>query len=92
MYAPKFPKKQTEGFFVLVSRQGNGELLALKRVAWPTNGPRKKVAKVRISLLENTVASKLQVLTMSDGYIRLEWELSEVVIPPAPQPDVVTKS
>jgi hypothetical protein len=50
------------------------------------------VAKVRISLLENTVASKLQVLTMSDGYIRLEWELSEVVIPPAPQPDVVTKS
>ncbi|RDK40792.1 Sec63-domain-containing protein [Aspergillus phoenicis ATCC 13157] len=42
IYAPRFPKPQTEGFFMLVysgaSSDGkNGELLALKRVSWPSS-------------------------------------------------------
>jgi antiviral helicase SLH1 len=91
MYAPKFPKKQTEGFFVLVYKQGTDDLLALKRVTWSAGGKGKQTAKLTISLLQSTVASTVQILVMSDGYIGLEWELSEVIIPPAPQPDVIEK-
>ena len=40
IYAPRFPKPQTEGFFLLVCTAlpggGNGELVALKRVSWPS--------------------------------------------------------
>lgn len=39
IFAPRFPKPQTEGFFLLVCLSGpdgkNGDLLALKRVSWP---------------------------------------------------------
>ncbi|OJJ88636.1 RNA helicase SLH1 [Aspergillus glaucus CBS 516.65] len=39
IYAPKFPKPQTEGYFLIVSTATpngkDGELLALKRVSWP---------------------------------------------------------
>lgn len=46
VYAPRYPKPQTEGFIVLVTaaRKGKkgegdeGELLGLKRVSWPLNG------------------------------------------------------
>jgi antiviral helicase SLH1 len=41
VYAPRFPKPQTEGYFLIVcsaSADGkDGELLALKRVSWPAN-------------------------------------------------------
>ncbi|KAA8650269.1 RNA helicase SLH1 [Aspergillus tanneri] len=40
IYAPRFPKPQTEGFFLIVctaTPEGkDGELLALKRVSWPS--------------------------------------------------------
>lgn len=39
IFAPRFPKPQTEGFFLLVCLSGpdgkDGDLLALKRVSWP---------------------------------------------------------
>ncbi|CAG7963292.1 unnamed protein product [Penicillium nalgiovense] len=39
VYAPRFPKPQTEGFFLIVcsalSNGMDGELLGLKRVSWP---------------------------------------------------------
>lgn len=34
IYAPHFPKAQTEGFFLLVTSAVNGELVALKRMSW----------------------------------------------------------
>ena len=42
IYAPRFPKPQTEGFFLIVtyaSRDGDGsdgDLIALKRISWPS--------------------------------------------------------
>lgn len=40
IYAPRFPKPQTEGFFLLVCTanpdSSDGDLLALKRVSWPS--------------------------------------------------------
>lgn len=35
VYAPKFPKPQSEGFFVVVADVAKDEMLALKRVNWP---------------------------------------------------------
>jgi len=35
MYAPRFPKPQSEGFFIVASDAETHELVALKRVAWP---------------------------------------------------------
>lgn len=34
IYAPRYPKPQTEGFFLVVSDMGTGDILALKRVSW----------------------------------------------------------
>ncbi|KAF1953482.1 Sec63-domain-containing protein [Byssothecium circinans] len=39
IYAPRYPKPQTEGFFVILSYAGSDEILALKRVGW--NDPTK---------------------------------------------------
>ncbi|KAF2457723.1 Sec63 Brl domain-containing protein [Lineolata rhizophorae] len=36
MYAPRFPKPQTEGFFVIVTDAASGDVVGLKRVSWPT--------------------------------------------------------
>jgi antiviral helicase SLH1 len=35
IYAPRYPKPQTEGFFAIVSYSGSDEIIALKRVNWP---------------------------------------------------------
>ena len=39
VYAPRFPKPQTEGYFLIVTHAApdgtDGELIALKRVSWP---------------------------------------------------------
>lgn len=36
IYAPRYPKPQTEGFFLVVHDAGNGEIYAMKRVSWPS--------------------------------------------------------
>ena len=36
IYAPKYPKPQSEGFFVVVADVAKDEVLALKRVNWPS--------------------------------------------------------
>ena len=35
VWAPRFPKPQTEGFFVIVADEKRDEVIALKRVGWP---------------------------------------------------------
>jgi antiviral helicase SLH1 len=34
VWAPRFPKPQSEGFFIIITEQGADEVLALKRVSW----------------------------------------------------------
>jgi antiviral helicase SLH1 len=34
IFAPRYPKPQTEGFFVILSYSGTDEIIALKRVGW----------------------------------------------------------
>jgi antiviral helicase SLH1 len=72
MYAPKFPKKQTERFFLLVSKQGTNELIALKRIGWPSGIRGKPTVKTTVSLPLNMAKSIVEVSVVSDGYIGLE--------------------
>jgi antiviral helicase SLH1 len=89
MYAPAFPKPQTEGFFLLVSRTGTDELIALKRVNWPSvqNRGRGSQWSVRssVKMPQDVQEGKVDVRVVSDGYIGLEWWVEEVEIPAAPR-------
>src|SRR6202035_3355249 len=89
IYAPKFPKPQTEGYFVLVAEMERpDEIIALKRANWPSpqqrNGGRQSgylESTVRIKLEESTVERKISVLVMSDAYPGMEWKVDHVLVP-----------
>ncbi|KAK4933814.1 hypothetical protein LTR28_011217 [Elasticomyces elasticus] len=91
MYAPRFPKPQTEGFFVIVSDPAKDEIVALKRVGWPSRegmkGPDrgKPTARASIKLPESHVERKLDVVVISDGYIDTRWKIEGVEIPKPPE-------
>ncbi|KAI9167056.1 putative helicase mug81 [Paramyrothecium foliicola] len=102
IYAPKFPKAQTESWFVVVADPAKDEVLAVKRVGWSTAGRKKKLeqgqtpsARTVIKLPEaaSGQARKLDVLVVSDAYIGLEHRLRDVDIPapPSVDNDVVSK-
>ncbi|KAK8192746.1 putative steryl acetyl hydrolase mug81 [Zalaria obscura] len=94
MYAPRYPKPQTEGFFVIVSDPKTDEVVALKRVSWPTvdNGrgghSNKPTARAKIRLPPSENERLVEVTVVSDGYVGMEWKTAEVEIP-APPPEVV---
>lgn len=87
IYAPKFPKPQTEGYFVLVSPAGgNGDnILALKRANWPSNqglGSRPKLSStVQMKIEPMEQVQKVDVLVMSDAYPGMEWTLKGIEVP-----------
>ncbi|MBE7180659.1 MAG: hypothetical protein INR71_05515, partial [Terriglobus roseus] len=90
MYAPRYPKPQTEGFFVLVSDAGSGDVLALKRVGWAGAGDgrrgesAKPSARASVKIQPAAEVRKVNVAVVSDGYIGMEWNISGVEIPAAP--------
>jgi len=76
IHAPKFPKPQTEGWFVLLGDSRKDELYALKRVGWPTRGGAgggKPSVKFSLGLPEGGVLEGLDatLIVMSDGYLGL---------------------
>ncbi|KAF2761199.1 Sec63-domain-containing protein [Pseudovirgaria hyperparasitica] len=86
IFAPRYPKPQSEGFFVLISLAGTDEIVALKRVGWNVADPRKAgkggqsarpgmktMAKLRLP--ESEVARKMDVSVVSDGYVGMSWKL-----------------
>jgi antiviral helicase SLH1 len=96
IYAPKYPKPQTEGWFVIICDKAKGEIIAVKRVGW-SQGPGRSVnagtrptAKTIIKLPEpdkNGNGRKVDVLVISDGYIGMEYEVLGVDIPALPKVD-----
>src|SRR4051794_27632945 len=38
MYAPRFPKPQSEGWFVVLCKKGADEVVGIKRVGWSAGG------------------------------------------------------
>lgn len=93
MYAPNFPKPQSEGFFVLVADVAKDEVIAVKRVGWTSAVKRKlepnakPTARAVIKLPESSEMRKVDVIVVSDGYVGLEHRVEGVEIPAPPMVD-----
>lgn len=89
IYAPHFPKPQTEGYFVLVAeKEKPDDIIALKRANWPSSQAKgdarqrgKLDSRVRIQLEEASTERKLIVWAMSDAYPGMQWKVEGVVMP-----------
>ncbi|EER28537.1 activating signal cointegrator 1 complex subunit, putative [Coccidioides posadasii C735 delta SOWgp] len=92
IYAPKFPKPQMEGWFIVVTRSepDEEELLALKRVTW-SNKDKDRTSRARANVTARTriklssgegrrdvhdLKGKMKVKVVSDGYPGMEWVVS----------------
>lgn len=90
IYAPKYPKPQSEGFFLVVADPVKDEILALKRISWPSvdsrggSSHKKPALKSVVKLGPAGVVRKLDVLVISDAYIGMEWGIHEVEVPAIP--------
>ncbi|MCJ1313523.1 hypothetical protein MMC25_007202 [Agyrium rufum] len=95
IYAPKFPKPQTEGYFVIISH--GAEILCLKRVGW--NVDQKKMnnrglgsalgrlstkATMKFPPANDGGERKVDAWVLSDAYPGMEWVLRGVEVPAAP--------
>ena len=89
IYAPRYPKPQSEGFILVVADPAKDELLALKRINWPSTeqgsgNPRKPTVKTTVKLEPNSVIRKVDVIVVSDAYIGMEWKIEGVEVPAVP--------
>ena len=97
MYAPRFPKPQTEGWFVIVADVARDEVVAVKRLGWSAGpGASKKLqvgstptarATIKLPQADDEQARKLDVIVVSDGYVGLEHRILGVDIPAPPKVD-----
>ncbi|KAL8706297.1 MAG: hypothetical protein Q9201_000616 [Fulgogasparrea decipioides] len=88
VYAPRFPKAQTESFFVLATDPAKDEIIALKRVSWPVaeQGRRPPVptGNAAFKLKPEGRERKLEVLVVSDAYVGMVWKIGDVDVPAVP--------
>lgn len=89
IYAPKFPKPQSEGFFLLVADPANDEVLVLKRISWPPvekvrGGWNKPISRSIVKLKPESVVRKIDVLVASDAYVKMIWKIEGIEMPAAP--------
>lgn len=95
VWAPKFPKPQSEGFFVVLADAAADEVLVLKRVVWQSGGSRgssgKRSSKPRsrsvFRLPPSLGETVLDVRVVSDAYPGMEWRIGSIEVPGAPVVD-----
>lgn len=99
IYAPRYPKPQTEGWFVVLCDVARDEILGVKRAGW-SQGPGSKSNSVQIGSKPTAKSTlklpeperhgngrKVDVLVLSDAYIGMEYRLLGVDIPALPKVD-----
>jgi len=89
IYAPKYPKPQSEGFFLVVADPAQDEVLALKRFNWPPaeklrGGANKPTSRLVVKLNPESAERKVDVLLLSDAYIGMIWRAQGIEVPGAP--------
>jgi len=77
IYAPKFPKPQTEGMFLILGSTEKNEIYALKRVSWPNQrrpggGGVGMSVYVTLELPPGLEGVDVEVTVLSDGYLGVE--------------------
>lgn len=99
IYVPKFPKPQSEGWFVVVGDLARDEVYAIKRLGWAqgagkaANVGSKPSAKASIKVPDivhdarSSETRNLDVLVLSDGYVGLQYQVLGVEIPAKPVVD-----
>ncbi|KAH0543705.1 hypothetical protein FGG08_002021 [Glutinoglossum americanum] len=99
IYAPRFPKPQTEGWFTIVGDEGKDEIIALKRVGWDPNtnaaatgqtrgmrgGGEKPRANCALKLPESGEKRVVSALVVSDAYISMVFRVDGVEVPAPPK-------
>ena len=90
IYAPKYPKPQSEGFFLTVADPSKDELLSLKRVNWPQHEKlnksisQKLASRVSVKINPEVIERRLDTSIHSDAYIGMTWKMEGVEVPAAP--------
>lgn len=88
VWAPKFPKPQSEGFFVIIADMAKDEVLALKRIGWQSGtkalGDSKLTSRSVFKLPPSGVDRMVDVLVMSDAYIDMSWKVGAIQVLGAP--------
>ncbi|KAA8909084.1 Sec63 Brl domain-containing protein [Sphaerosporella brunnea] len=74
IHAPKFPKPQTEGFFVILGDKDRDEIFALKRVSWPAEARGRPSVTVKMELPPGLQDERAMLWCVSDGYVGVEAE------------------
>lgn len=90
IFAPRYPKPQTEGFFIIVVVAGSDEIVALKRVGWSEGGrsgagSARLQSKTQIKLPEEVQGKKMNLIVLSDAYLGMRWMVEGVDVPVAPR-------
>ena len=96
IYAPKYPKPQSEGYFVLAVNPTSDEIVALKRVSWSAPGAvrqnhknignrSKPTARAVLKLPDSEQERRLDAYVISDAYVGMEWMIRGAEIPAAPK-------
>ena len=99
MYAPRFPKSQTEGWFVVLCVEDKDEIVAIKRVGWNVGDGQKGQnrnqggrvsarALIKLPTEEDGTLKdgrKVDVWVVSDGYLGMVYKIKGVEIPDAPK-------
>lgn len=97
MYAPRFPKSQTEGYFIILCKEDKDEILAIKRVGWNATAGQSGVsrggrlsARAVIKLPEEesghvSDGRMVDVWVASDGYLGMLYKVKRVQIPDVPR-------
>lgn len=81
IYAPYFPKSQSEGYLVLICKEDKDEIVALKRVGWSSSSG-KPSAKVVVQIPDEGVrGTKVDIWIFSDGYLGMTWTIKSIEIP-----------
>ena len=89
IYAPRFPKPQSEGFFLIVADPARDEVLALKRIDWPPvgkvrSGGNKPTSRSILRLKPESVERRVDILVASDAYVKMMWKIEGIDLPAAP--------
>ena len=91
IYAPKFPKPQTEGYFVILSQAD--EIGGLKRLSWNYEKGRHQGdhgmeltarATMKIPPTTDGKERKMDVAVVSDSYLGMEWNIHGIEVPAIP--------